>query len=541
MRFLNVLPMMLAAALAGERVDITVDATAARPLKAGIFSTATIYDNGGLRPEDPLMADLMRAIRPAVLRLPAGNTANYWDWNAGAPCTPEQLRRFGADPNYSLARKPVGGRADYLKKLGGPMVAERWAKLAAQGGAEPLWTLNVSTVGPDETRRFLLHLKAAGLPANRFELGNELYHSNHWGREVPKVEDYIRKAKAHAREVKVVFPKAEVGVCVNANDDRVNGPLVKAAPDRFKPAPLNKWNAGLSKESFYDAVVIHLYFKSEELKDLDTVSADEYARWAIVRGSAFSVEEILAWPGRLFPGKKIWATEWNLNNRLYKVSHPKQNYRFLPEHTVLSGLFAAHFMLNAASAPSSLEVANYWQLNSGPDFGLMAGDPPVYRPAFHVLRMLAPAARECDRIGALEIPGAPVVRGPREFSVMKAAAVSGYIFFDQSGARYLAFRNFTGQRFPLRLRGVAGVRKKVTLESLSGESLLPSWNNPANPPPERWAPPYGVVRKEAGGNAIDLEPYSFSVITLAPAGDRAATGAGVLPSSSGATDRPRDD
>lgn len=380
-QILTILTFSGLAALAAERAVVTIDPRAARPLKPGVFSTATIYDNGGVHPEDPLMARLMAAIRPAVLRLPAGNTVNYWDWNAGAPCTPEQLRRFGADPTYSLARGPVGGRADYLKRMGGPMVAARWARLAAQGDSEPLWTLNVSTVGPEETRQFVLHLKAAGLPAHRFELGNELYHSNHWGKEVPSVEDYIKKAKAHAREVKAVFPKAEVAVCVNANDDRVNAPLVKAAPDRFKPAPLNRWNAALSKESFYDAVVIHLYFKSEELKDLERVTADEYARWAIVRGAAFSVEEILAWPARVFPGKKIWATEWNLNNRLYKLSHPQQNYRFLPEHTVLSGLFAAHFMLNAASVPSNLEIANYWQLNSGSDFGLMAAILPyIARP-----------------------------------------------------------------------------------------------------------------------------------------------------------------
>ena len=522
MRFLGVPLIMLAAGVAGvaaDRAAVTVEPKAARPLKPGIFSTATIYDNGGLRPEVPLIARLLRAIRPAVLRLPAGNTANYWDWNAGAPCTPEQLRRFGADPNYALAKGPVGGRADYVKRMGGPMVAERWAKLAALGDGEPLWTLNVSTVGPEETRKFLLHLKTAGLPANRFELGNELYHSNHWGKEVPNVEDYIKKARAHAREVKAVFPKADVAVCVNANDDRVNGPLVKAAPDKFKPAPLNKWNAGLSKESFYDAVVIHLYFKSEELKDLEKVTADEYTRWAIVRGAAFSVEEILAWPARVFPGKKIWATEWNLNNRLYKLSHPQQNYRFLPEHTVLSGLFTAHFILNAASVPSNLEVANYWQLNSGSDFGLMAGDPPVYRPAYYVLRMLAPAARGCDRIAALEIPGAPVVHGPKEFSVMRGAAVTGYAFLDKTGVRYLAFVNFTDKKFPLQLRGVAGAKGKVTIESLSGETLLPSWNNPANPPPGKWAPPYKLGRAEVGVGTIELQPHSFSLVTVTTQGE----------------------
>lgn len=97
---------------------------------------------------------------------------------------------------------------------------------------------------------------------------------------------------------------------------------------------------------------------------------------------------------------------------------------------------------------------------------------------------------------------------------MKGAAVTGYAFFDKTGARYLAFVNFTGSKFPLRLRGAPGAKEKVTLETLSGDTLLPSWNNPANPPPGKWAPPYRVRRTDADANAIDLEPYSFSLVAL---------------------------
>ncbi len=490
-------------------VRITPDPDRARPLKPEMFSTATVWDLGGFRPEDPMLVRLMRTIKPPVLRVPAGNTLNFWDWNAGTVRTREQVLEAGADPDSRIAAGPIKGREAYLKKMGGPMKAERWAQLAKEGDAEPLWGINVSTSGPEETRRFLLHLRDKGLPSRKFELGNELY-LNHWKREIPSVEVYIEKAKAHAKEIRSIFPGAKIAVCVNANDDRVNGPLVKAAPHRFKPAPLSAWNAALSRETFYDAVAVHLYFKSEELEDLSKISADEYVRWAIVRGSAFSVEEILAWPGRVFPGKEIWITEWSLNNAAYEASHPDQNYRYLPEHTVLSGLFTAYFILNAAAAPSNAVIANYWQLNGGNVFGMISGAPPKERPAMHVFRMLSPAVRECDRISVLPVPCAPVVAGPRKFEVMKAPAITGFALFRGSDLRYLAFVNFTNDEVPVRLP-LAGPAK---LEYLTGEELLPSWGNPQNPGPGEWAPKYEIRQAHTGASGFTLQPRSFSVVTV---------------------------
>ncbi len=485
-----------------------IEASAARKLEAGIFSTAAVYNLGDLRPEDPVLMRLMQAIRPPVLRVPAGNTLNLWDWNAGAVRTAEQLRRFGADPNDEFAIGPVAGRQGYLTRMGGPVTPERWAGLAKEGGAEPLWGVNVFTCGPEETRSFLLHLKTAGLPAHRFELGNELYLTQNWGKVVPTVEDYIRRASAHAKEVKAVFPNARVAVCVNANDDRTNAPLVKAAPDRFKPAPLSAWNAALRRESFYDAVVIHLYFRPSELKGLGGVTAQDFTNWANVRSSGFSIDEILAWTERTFPGHEIWATEWNLNNKTSRRTH---TYPYLVQHTMLHGLFVASFLLNAASAGSKLTIANIWQLNGGSDFGLIGDAPYRQRTPYHVFRMLSPAIHECDRIARVEIADAPKARGPREFAVMEAPRVAGFALFRGSTPRYLAFVNFSEEKFPIHA-GHAGAKAKI--ECLTAAELLPSWNNPQNPTPKQWDPKYDLHEDSVDLARFPLEPRSFSVVKL---------------------------
>ncbi len=488
--------------------SIHLNPASARKLQPAVFSTAAMNDLGGLRPESPVLAKLLQAIRPPVLRLPAGNAMNLWDWNAGAMRTAEQLRRFGADPTTNMSKGPVAGREAFLKKMGGPMTPERWAALARQGGSEPLWGLNVSTMLPEENRAFLLHLKQANLPAHLFELGNELYLSQNWGDQIHAPEDYVSKAKAHAAEVRKVFPNARIAVCVNANDDRTNSPLAKAAPDRFHPAPLNAWNAALQKESFYDAVVIHLYYRPSELRGLNGVTARDFANWANVRCSAFCVDDILDWAERTFPRREIWATEWNLNN---KSARGAKTHPFLAQHTILHGLFVANFLLNAASAASRLTIANYWQLNGDPLFGLIGPAPYRQRPQYHVFRMLSPAVHECDRIARLALPDAPKIRGPRQFDVIQAPQLTGFALLRGNEPRYLAFVNFTEERFPVQFTSSA---KAAALEFITASQLLPGWNNPNNPSPNDWHPPYELNTRSITPASFTLEPRSFSVIRL---------------------------
>lgn len=43
-------------------VQVVIDPQSARPLKPAIFSTATVWDLGGVRPENPMLVKLMRRL-----------------------------------------------------------------------------------------------------------------------------------------------------------------------------------------------------------------------------------------------------------------------------------------------------------------------------------------------------------------------------------------------------------------------------------------------------------------------------------------------
>lgn len=277
------------------KLVLRIDAGAAHPLHPGIVSLAGTYTLGGLTLDDPALARIMQTVRPPFFRIPGGDTMNYWDWNAGAVRTAEQMKASGANPDSVKASGVLKSRAAYLEKMGGPMVAERWVSLAKQGGSEPIWGLNITTMSPEDTRRFMLHLKAAHLPATHFELGNELNFAKLWAEVIPDVQAYIQKAKAHAREVKAVFPQAIVAVCTS---------IPISAGQNQGPQQPGPWSEALAKESFYDAVIFHSYAFVSEAGDLRKNSAADFTRYAVVRSSAPMLQGMLRYEERLFPARR---------------------------------------------------------------------------------------------------------------------------------------------------------------------------------------------------------------------------------------------
>lgn len=88
--------------------------------------------------------------------------------------------------------------------------------------------------------------------------------------------------------------------------------------------------------------------------------------------------------------------------------------------------------------------------------------------------------------------------------------MTGFAFFRGDELRYLAFINFTGARYPVRI----GMKKAAKLEFLTGDELLPSWNNPNNPSPATWAPKYEIRHEDVRLPEFSLERYSFSVVSV---------------------------
>ena len=79
------------------------------------------------------------------------------------------------------------------------------------------------------------------------ELTNQSYHENF------DIYKYLEKSKALTERIRVAFPNIKIGV--------VAAPIYKSYVKHVN------WNKLLSKENFYDAIVVHTYAKVTKGKD----------------------------------------------------------------------------------------------------------------------------------------------------------------------------------------------------------------------------------------------------------------------------------
>lgn len=504
---------------AESQYTIRPDSGKAVVLKPGLFSTATYANLAGKKIDDPNLMDILHSVRPAVLRIPGGNAMNYWDWNAGLPKTYEQLMTFAVDSSQGLSTFQSKAKANSNSRggiiaLNGPLTGERWFQMAQEGGSKLIWGINVSTSKPEETLTFMNYLKSKGITPEMVELGNELYF-DFYACELPSAQYYIQQAGKHVSMVRQVFPDAKIAVPVCANTARGN-----PDPASTDLSSMRKWNETLNaNQTFYDAVVIHVYFRpfsSSDFASSKKPTQDEIRRWGAVRSTMTSMESLMHWVEKYWPGKDIWMTEWALNNAQSFV--PKQlGRRYLVQHTVFSGLFNANVILNTACFDSAITVANFWQIYGDDTFGMISSRG-ARRPSYYVFKFLSDAVHTAKKIEHVEIDNVPTVKGSQRFSALSGPMLDAYAFFDAAGkATHYAFVNKTDSDATMSVSGYADNARGTRDYFTAGENseLLPQWGNADNPARDGdWTPPLSIVEDAVSLRSFTIAKWSFSVVKV---------------------------
>ena len=110
---------------------------------------------------------------------------------------------------------------------------------------------NILSAEIDETIQMINLILKNGINVSSVEIGRELtnqsYHENF------DIYKYLEKSKALTERIRVAFPNIKIGV--------VAAPIYKSYVKHVN------WNKLLSKENFYDAIVVHTYAKVTKGKD----------------------------------------------------------------------------------------------------------------------------------------------------------------------------------------------------------------------------------------------------------------------------------
>ena len=455
------------------------------PLRHGLFSVAVglqiaNVNEGHPEQNESLMACLEEMASP-ILRLPGGDSMNRWNWDTGS--------LVGTD------RPGIG--------------VERWHAIARRGKSTPMWGINVSTVSPDVTERFARTLRAKGYAGTFFELGNELY-LKHWRAQVAHVADYIAKAKAHAAVLRKHFPECTLGVPLASYWG-----LVKEVDGQFAfrtPPTLSRWARALGEESFYDAVVVHLYTTPWDLGFLGKYTKEQVARWGWVKADRAVIDGLFGLCERTAPGKEVWVTEWAFNATQYLKKgkgYPTER-RWLVHHTILAVLYDARFMLNTATGQNSATVMTTWTLVDQPAVALWKrkGGPTV---RYELFRMLRQAREGNDAIARFTPADTPSWRGPEgsKFSRMTSDTVDIVGF--SRGGKLTAALVLNVLPTPVNVSATVLPAHPTDARSLTADDILPGWGNSDNPLPRDWSPAYRYEKPVITEAGIKVAPHSVTI------------------------------
>ncbi|HBE02751.1 MAG: hypothetical protein A2096_02380 [Spirochaetes bacterium GWF1_41_5] len=214
--------------------------------------------------------NIISATRLPLLRFPGGTVANWYNW---------ETDMFKMLPGDS---KPPHG--DLQKKFGYP----DYERICKKYHITSIQVFNILFDTPEYSAKRLEFLKKSGLVIPWIELGNENYAEKQQSKEVNSVATYMEKCK----QVTATLKSIDKNILCAVNIENPNS---------------ENWTLPLSKEKFYDAVVIHPYIyigvKDKEL-DLNTSR--------IMLSSYSMLYKELTDCEKIFNGRPFLLSEWGL-------------------------------------------------------------------------------------------------------------------------------------------------------------------------------------------------------------------------------------
>lgn len=419
-RSLILLALLSGAAAASGAVHEAVPADLVREVPARFLGfDYKVYRTNYVH--DAAWRQAVQELRPALLRYPGGNHANFWDWRAGRPTD-------------LLVRQRAPGTVFE------PHTLDDQAQLLADTGAEPVWSLNILTSTLEEQVEWLRAIRARGLPIHRVELGNELFFNEATSRDqFPNGRGYGRKATEWMRALRREFPGVRCGV-----------PLWAPLHER-RSTRLRQWNAQVMEKAHEpDAAILHVYVNSGLA---DAAALSDTGLVAAALGRPRLAMDRLRRQAVLPPDLPWWITEFN------QIDSDKPAMR-----GGLPGLMVAHLLMEFLAEPR-VECALLYQLTESSGLAALHGRAVAYagfpgRPAEPgartaagaVMRLAADAMAGRPHARALRVEQEPQTGVRDAGESIRYASLRGYVFSGATNDTQALLVNLSADPVELDLR-----------------------------------------------------------------------------------------
>ncbi len=284
---------------AETNVSFTVNTSQRTEINKGIVGFNAPFVFGKQLDKRPEFTSLGQELSPTLLRFPGGTLANYYHpTGVGYGIKKNEVKGWGVIRSaYNDQKKETVNALynyiDHAKKIGN----------------KTLVVANVLYGTPEETLFVIKELKSAGLEIAGVELGNELYFGE-YRKKFPNVETYIKKVKPFAEAIRANYPDLKIGVIAAKTTGEAGGSVGSAS---FA----NSWVQELSKETFYDAYIVHGYIDDGACNRLLGKSFDQTFDCVNTTTDVININYAKKLEENMqgaFSGKEMWYTEWNIKS-----------------------------------------------------------------------------------------------------------------------------------------------------------------------------------------------------------------------------------
>lgn len=309
--------LMPAAGVGSARpLSLAVDLTRSQPLQQDCFGTNVQLTQTPIWFDAPDLAQKYREAGKPFFRFPGGTGANFYHPETGFMDEDTPTRHDYKAAN-ARTRDMRGGHGK---------TPDAFFAFAEQTGARYSLVLNIACRTLEQNRAWLQTLAADNREIPAIEIGNELYFAQYaWAFKSAK--DYVDRARQTTAMIREIFPEAKVGVVIPSQIYTMEV-FLEGSQDHL-PGRQQQWMSLLEQETFYDAVIIHLYsntgmkhnVKREELLPFSEAYANAIGYAERHLNTALNLLE------RSFPGKEIWVTEYGMGGfsnaalRQYRLRH----------------------------------------------------------------------------------------------------------------------------------------------------------------------------------------------------------------------------
>jgi len=324
---------------APDKLEYSIDLSTLKASNLDLlgFNSANTFANCDIN--DSQYKDLVSQLAPDLLRFPGGSIANFYHMDGKG----YGFKKQDFVLNEGSVSKHVNNmlrKNDELKIT--TNYIDDFIALAKSVNAEVLYVANITSGTPEEAIKIITYLKDHNLKVKGIVLGNELY-LNGYKKIVPNASQFKEIAMPFVKEFRKTYPTIPIAIPAESKG------ILKMNYE-------SEWNNEMSKENFYDAIVIHVYpdepkCPTDNLTELFNCAQKDLSNYL---NTIFP--QRLSFFASQYSGKRMWITEWNMKK-------PGNNIG----STNLQALYAAQFLMKVSewnSKNKRIDLTSFHNLSS---------------------------------------------------------------------------------------------------------------------------------------------------------------------------------